>query len=109
MFKLNDKGFFLAELLLSLAGLLLLALTLVPLYLEIVENHAEEQERHAAHHFLYEELISAKIEERPPTIENGNKNDYDFVMTERVVGDREEVCIFYGKQSKRAEICEFVS
>lgn len=106
MFWRND-GFFLSEILLSLAAFFMGAAILVPIATHVINQSMESNRKAEASHLLYDELMYLKITGtntgRGYIIQNGNRFDINVTKNE---GDSSwEVCIYYDdiaqKQQKK--------
>ena len=92
----RNKGFFLAEMLLSLTALCTAALFLVPALTFVYERGIQIQKENSARSLLYAELLKAEAEEVLP--ENGNKlikgTSYSITYSQNQDGGG-EVCVEY--------------
>ena len=96
MLSRND-GFFLSEMLLSLAAFFMGAAILLPIAIQIVNQTVESEKSVAASHLLYDELMYMKIEGtysgREYFIQNGDR--YNIKVTKNEGDSSWEVCIEY--------------
>lgn len=106
MFWRND-GFFLSEMLLSLAAFFMGAAILLPIAILLVDQTVESKKNEAASNLLYDELMYMKItgtnSGRRYIEQNGER--YEVVVT-KVEGESSwEVCIQYDIAQKKLEKC----
>ena len=62
MWLKNEKGFYMAELIISLSGWLLISGVLVPIFIQVNKQSIEIQEKSEALHILYEYMQTVTIE-----------------------------------------------
>ena len=81
MWLKNEKGFYMAELIISLSGWLLISGVLVPIFIQVNKQSIEIQEKSEALHILYEYMQTVTIEN--PVKENkilsGDHTHYEIV------------------------------
>ena len=80
MWLKNEKGFYMAELMLSLLGWLLISGILVPLFIQVNRQSIEIQEKSEAFHILYEYMQTVTIEnpEKENKILLGDHTNYEI-------------------------------
>jgi competence protein ComGE len=92
MWLKNEQGFYMAELIISLSGWLLISGILVPLFIQVDKQSIEIQEKSEALHILYEYMQAVTIED--PVKENiiisGDYTQYEIVWgMEQEYGEKE--------------------
>ncbi|WP_226642505.1 hypothetical protein [Mesobacillus subterraneus] len=96
MFWKND-GFFLSEMLLSLAAFFMGTAILLPIAILVVNQTIESEKSVTASHLIYDELMYLKIEGtysgREYIIQNGDR--YDIKVTKNEGDTSWEVCVLY--------------
>lgn len=95
---LKNNGFYMAELLLSLSGWILIAGVLVPMFIQLNKQSIQLQERSDALHILYEYLQTIVVEnpDREDVIITRGDIQYEIVWREESGVDRKtEVAISY--------------
>ncbi|MCQ6273717.1 hypothetical protein JMM81_01835 [Bacillus sp. V3B] len=94
---LKNNGFYMAELLLSLSGWMLIACILVPMFIQLNKQSIQLQERSDALHILYEYLQTIVVEnsDREDTIITRGNKQYEIVWQEAAVDGKTEVVISY--------------
>lgn len=106
MFWKND-GFFLSEMLLSLAAFFMGTAILLPIAIHVIDRTVESRKVAAARHILYDELMYLKItgidSRRGSILQNGDQ--YDVVVTQIEGNSSVEVCIHYDIAQKRQKEC----
>ena len=97
MWLKNEKGFYMAELIISLSGWLLISGVLVPIFIQVNKQSIEIQEKSEALHILYEYMQTVTIEN--PVKENkilsGNHTHYEIVWEMEQRDGKREVSIRY--------------
>ena len=97
MWLKNEKGFYMAELIISLSGWLLISGILVPLFIQVNKQSIEIQEKSEALHILYEYMQTVTIEN--PVKENkilsGDHTNYEIVWEMEREDGKREVSIHY--------------
>lgn len=106
MLRRND-GFFLSEMLLSLAAFFLSAAILLPIAIHVINQTVESDKNAAASNLLYDELMYMKVtgtdSGRGYIEQNGDR--YEVVVT-MLEGDASwEVCIYYDIAQKKHKKC----
>jgi competence protein ComGE len=94
---LKNNGFYMAELLLSLSGWLLIACILVPMFIQLNKQSIQIQERSDALHILYEYVQTIVVEnpDRENVIITRGDTQYEIVWREESVNRKMEVAISY--------------
>lgn len=106
----NNDGFFLAEILLSLTVFLIISLFLLPLFIVFIEHRHELDRRMEANRLLYDELITAQVEQTPVEEKTMIKNGQSYTLFHRSGNSaRLEVCVHYEIQTKTIEMCEYTN
>lgn len=97
MWLKNEDGFYMAELLISLSGWLLISGILVPLFIQVNQQSIEIQEKSEALHILYEYMQTVTMEN--PVKENkfltGHHTNYEIVWGKEQENGKREVSIRY--------------
>lgn len=97
MWLRNEDGFYMAELIISLCGWLLISGILIPLFIQVNKQSIEIQEKSEALHILYEYMQTVTIED--PIKENkmilGDHTHYEIVWEMEQEGGKREVSIRY--------------
>lgn len=101
----DNRGFFLAEILLSLSALLIILTVLVPFVAAFIEKRDEQKLTYYANNILYEQLLSYKVEGTPISGHTIRHHNHEFVIVEQLKKGRMEVCVHYGNEQK---VCDFV-
>jgi competence protein ComGE len=106
MFWRND-GFFLSEMLLSLAAFLMGSAILLPIAIHVINQTVESEKKATAINLLYDELMYLKItgtsSDRRHIEQNGDW--YEVVVTNIEVDSSWEVCIHYDIAENQYEKC----
>jgi competence protein ComGE len=106
MFWRND-GFFLSEMLLSLAAFLMGSAILLPIAIHVINQTVESEKKATAINLLYDELMYVKItgtdSGRRFIEQNGDK--YEVVVTKIEEDSSWEVCIHYDIAREKYEKC----
>ncbi|WLR56362.1 hypothetical protein LC048_05440 [Mesobacillus subterraneus] len=106
MFWRND-GFFLSEMLLSLAAFLMGSAILLPIAIHVINQTVESEKKATAINLLYDELMYLKItgvySGRREIEQNGDQ--YEVVVTKIEEDSSWEVCIHYDLLQKQYEKC----
>lgn len=106
----KNKGYFLAELLLTLSAWLVIAGVMVPLIMKTMNHSIATKQENTAVKVLYETLLNAKKEGRIPLFEtvSMNQTDYEVVYEQSNGQAIMEVCVQYENVLKRTiKKCEF--
>jgi Tfp pilus assembly protein PilE len=97
MWLKNEKGFYMAELIMSLSGWLLISGVLVPIFIQVNKQSIEIQEKSEALHILYEYMQTVTIEN--PVKENKiltrDHTHYEIVWEMEQEDGKSEVSIRY--------------
>jgi competence protein ComGE len=97
MWLKNEDGFYMAELILSLSGWLLISGIIVPLFIQVNKQAIEIQEKSEALHILYEYMQTVTMEN--PVKENkifsGDHTNYEIVWEKEQEDGSREVSISY--------------
>lgn len=111
MFRRNEEGYFLAEMLLSLAAFAMAAVVLLPMAVFVIDQTIELRRSDEAVAILYDELMhlksAGKATGRETVTLNGSR--YDLVLTQFDGNPSWEVCIYYEgsrQQNKKCAITE---
>ncbi|EWG10666.1 hypothetical protein [Cytobacillus firmus] len=103
----KNKGFFLAELLLSLSGMLLAAGIMFPLIIKALEHSEEVKQDFESTQLLYESLLEAASEGSFPEGETMKKNQTVYKIFPKENQGVMEVCIRYESvRDSTKEKCE---
>lgn len=103
----DHKGFFLAELLLSLAAFLIIATFLLPILLHMYNERLQFQLHREATQFLYEQLITAEVEQKSVPSQIWIKNGQQYEIFTRDSSDEGgEVCVRFANMGQSIEVCE---
>ncbi len=99
----KSEGFFLADMLLSLAAFVLASAVLLPLAIMVIEKTADVRTEGEASAILFDELmylkITGEVSGRDWIAQNGNR--YELTVTNDENDSAWEVCVHYetGRQS----------
>jgi competence protein ComGE len=106
MFWRND-GFFLSEMLLSLAAFLMGSAILLPIAIHIINQTVEHDKKVTAINLLYDELMYLKITgtDSGRRLIEQNGHQYEVVVTKIEEDSSWEVCIHYDIAQKQYENC----
>lgn len=103
----KNNGFFLSEMLLSLAAFIMGGAILLPIAIHVINQTVESEKRAAANNLLYDELMFMKVtgtDSGRGYIEQ-NGDHYEVVVT-KLEGDASwEVCIYYDISQKKHKKC----
>ncbi|MCS0786744.1 phosphatase [Cytobacillus firmus] len=103
----RNEGFFLAELLLSLSGMLLAAGVMFPLVIKAIEHSEEVKQDYESTQLLYESLQQAASEGSYPEGKTIKKNQTVYEIVPMENQGFMEVCIRYENVRDRSkEKCE---
>ncbi|WP_264738538.1 phosphatase [Cytobacillus firmus] len=103
----RNEGFFLAELLLSLSGMLLAAGIVFPLIIKAIEHSEEVKQDYESTQLLYESLQQSASEGRFPDGKTMKRNQTVYEIFPKVNQGFMEVCIRYENVRDRTkEKCE---
>ncbi|USK48839.1 phosphatase [Bacillus sp. CMF12] len=103
----RNEGFFLAELLLSLSGMLLAAGIMFPLVIKAIEHSEEVKQDYESTQLLYEYLQQAASEGRFPEEKTMKKNQTVYEIFPMENQGFMEVCIRYENvRDRKKEKCE---
>ncbi|MDQ0269424.1 hypothetical protein [Cytobacillus purgationiresistens] len=104
----RSKGFLLAELIITLAGWLMIAGIMIPLVIRIITSSIDTKMEFEASQYLYEYLIRANQEGFNPSPFFVPERHKVFDLTIRGgLKDVLEICVVYeDPYKKRREICE---
>ncbi|WP_213368561.1 hypothetical protein [Mesobacillus boroniphilus] len=106
MFRRNE-GFFLSEMLLSLAAFFMGGVILLPIAIHVINQTVESEKNTAASNLLYDELMFLKItgtdSGRGYIEQNGEL--YEVVVTKNEGDSSWEVCIHYDIAQKQHQKC----
>lgn len=94
---LKNSGFYMAELLLSLSGWILISSILVPMFIQLNKQSIELQERSEALHLLYEYVQTIIVENpnRENRVITRGDTQYEIVWQEESGDEKTEVMIRY--------------
>ena len=102
---LKNDGFFLSEMLLSLAAFFMGAAILLPIAIQVVNQTIETERNAAASHLLYDELMYLKItgtnSGRGSIIQNGDR--YEIKVEKNEEDSSWEVCVQYDDYSHKQQ------
>ncbi|KON87067.1 phosphatase [Sporosarcina globispora] len=103
----RNEGFFLAELLLSLSGMLIAVGILFPLIIKAIEHSEEVKQDHKSIQLLYESLQQAALKGSFPEGKTIKKNQTVYEIFPKENQGLMEVCIRYENVRERTkEKCE---
>ncbi|MEH7115797.1 hypothetical protein V7128_00045 [Neobacillus vireti] len=102
----SNKGYFLLELLLSLATMLMICLFLLPLFMELKDQSIKREIENSAQRLMYEELKAKLIDGRTFTDSTMilNQIEYDIIWANTDQSSPKEVCVKVEKNSVHPEI-----
>jgi competence protein ComGE len=94
---LKNNGFYMAELLLSLSGWILIAGVLVPMFIQLNKQSIQLQERSDALHILYDYLQTIVVEnpDRENVVVTRGHTQYEIVWRGASAEGKTEVAISY--------------
>lgn len=106
MFWRND-GFFLSEMLLSLAAFFMGSAILLPIAIHVINQTVESEKKATAINLLYDELMYLKITgtDSGRRLIEQNGNQYEVVVTKSEEDSSWKVCIHYDIAQKQYEKC----
>src|SRR3954452_21270544 len=97
MWLKNEKGFYMAELIISLSGWLLISGVLVPIFIQVNKQSIQIQEKSEALHILYEYMQTVTLEN--PKKENKvftvDGTHYEIEWDEEIENENRKVSISY--------------
>lgn len=95
----NSKGYFLAELLLSLTALFMISLFFLPLFADLIRQAQQLETERQADQIIYDELKAFLINEQPLTDRSLLLNGVEYQISWRNTGAAglQEVCVKVGK------------
>ena len=105
----RNEGFFLSEMLLSLAAFIMGGAILLPIAIQVINQTVESEKNAAASNLLYDELMYLKItgmdSGRGYVEQNGDQ--YEVVVNKLQGESSWEVCIYYDIAQKKHKKCAF--
>ncbi|UII54833.1 hypothetical protein LS684_14355 [Cytobacillus spongiae] len=107
MYKKDGNGFFLAEILLSLAAWLMVGGLMFPLIMDLSKKNLQLEEEQTAYYLLYEALIKEKVEGTPHLDEMMKRNGREYLL---IWTDEEgKVCVkFENPYRQETSVCDRV-
>src|SRR5688500_5818921 len=94
---LKNEGFYMAELMISLSGWLIISGFFVPLYLDVSREFISISEKSQANYILYEYIQRVMVEDikRTNTIVSRENKQYELIWQVGSYGEKTEVFLRY--------------
>lgn len=107
MLSKNEKGFFLADMLLSLAAFLMASTILLPLAVAVIGKTADVRTDEDANSILFDELMYLKIAGTASGRDwiSRNGNQYELTVTKDENNSEWEVCVHYESYQQLKKKC----
>ncbi|KIY21148.1 hypothetical protein [Mesobacillus subterraneus] len=107
MLSKNEKGFFMADMLLSLTAFLMATTVLLPIAVVIIEKTAEVRAEEDANSILYDELMYLKVAGTTSGTNWISQNGIPYEVTVTKVENNStwEVCVHYESNQQAHKKC----